>query len=232
MHPSSCLKLHNHEASFTEPLPPKSVELINSVEVSPNCHSVYAYKGVTYAGCDEGVDKIDENNKVTKSFISIKGKEVVSISVHNDRIYTLATDSTVRVHDLEGTSITRWTHTEKLNWTCQFAIINNQIAIPDRLNKTLVFYSLNGEVVNTLPCPLLTVAAVCLSAADNNSVIISQPDSSLVYRVDNSSGDILWQCKDVAQPHGVTCYRDEFVLVADDTEPTTLCVLSLHTGCG
>jgi len=157
---------------------------------------------------------------------------VWSISVHNDRIYTLSSDSTVRVHDLEGRSITSWTHTDnKLLWINQLVIINSQIAISDcRLNKALVFYSLNGEVVNTLPCPLLAVTPVYLSAADNNSIIISQRHSSLVYKVDTSSGDIIWQCKEVAAPRGVTCYKDEFVLVADETNPTTLCVLSLHTG--
>jgi len=93
-----------------------------------------------------------------------------------------------------------------------------------------VFYSLNGGVINTLPCLLLTDTAVRMSAADNNSIIISQSDSSLVYKVDTSSGDIIWQCKDVAETRGVTCYRDEFVLVADDTIPALFCVLSLHTG--
>jgi len=212
------------------PPPLKTVELINSVSVSPFCYSVYTYKGITYVGCDGGVDRIDENNKVTKSFISLKGKEVWSISVHNDRIYTLSSDSTVRVHDLKRKTITSWRHKARLAWINQLAIINNQIAISGRLNKTLVFYSLNGEVVNTLPCPLLTNTDVHLSAADNNSIIISQPNSSLVYKVDTSSGDIIWQCKDVTKPYGVTCYRDEFVLVADGTKPTQLFVLSLHAG--
>jgi len=212
------------------PSPLKSVELINSVSVSPFCWSVHTYKGITYAGCDEGVDRIDENNKVTKLFISIKGSSVESISVHNDRIYTLSSDLTVRVHDLERKFINSWCHKAKSRWINQLAIINSQIVIPNRQNNTLVFYSLNGEVVNTLPCSLLTNAYVRLSAADNNSVIISQYNSSLVYKVDTSSGDIIWQCKNVAKPCGVTCYRDEFVLVAYVTNPTTLCVLSLHTG--
>jgi len=212
------------------PLPPKSIKLISNAKVSPYCKSVHTYKGITYAGCAGGVDRIDENNKVTKSFISIKVSRVKSISVHNDRIYTLSSDSTVRVHDLKGKTITSWTHADKLGSRNQLVIINNQIAIPDRQNKTLVFYSLNGEVVNTLPCSLLTNASVRLSAADNNSIIISQRHSSLVYKVDTSSGDIIWQCKDLARPCGVTCYRDEFVLVADVTISTSLCVLSLHTG--
>jgi len=212
------------------PPPPKSVELISTAKISPYCYSVYTYKGITYAGCDGGVDRIDENNKVTKSFISFKGNDVWSISVHNDRIYSLSSDSTVRVHGLKGKSITSWTYKAKSMWINQLVIINNQIAIPDRQNKTLVFYSLNGEVVNTLPCLLLTDTPIYLSAADNNSLIISQYDSSLVYKVDTSSGDIIWQCKDVAAPCGVTCYRDEFVLVADYPKSTPLCVLSLHTG--
>jgi len=212
------------------PLLPKSVELINSVKVSPYCYSVHTYKGVTYARCYGGVDRIDGNNKVTKLFISIKGSSVWSVTVHNDSIYTLSSDSTVRGHDLEGTSITSWTHTENFQRQSQLALINGQVAIPDRLNRTLVVYSLNGEVVNTLACPLLTDTPVHLSTAENNLIIISQRYSSLVYKVDTSSGDIIWQCKDVPKPGGVTCYRDEFVVVADNTKPTTLCVLSLHTG--
>jgi len=206
------------------------VELIKTAKVSPYCWSVHLYKGVTYAGCEEGVDKIDENNKVTKSFISIEGSYVRSVSVHNDRIYTLSSDLTVRVHDLEGSSITSWTYKAKSTYTNQLVIVNNQIVIHDRLNKTLVFCSLNGEVVNTVPCPLLTKAPAHLSAAANNSIIISQCDSSLVSKVDTSSGDIIWQSKDVAKPLGVTCYRDEFVLVIDTTKPNTLCVLSFKTG--
>jgi len=210
--------------------PPKSVKLINAVTVSLGCFSVHTYKGITYAGCYEGVDRIDENNKVTRSFISIKGCHVLSISVHDDRIYTLSSDSTVRVHDLEGSSITSWTYKTNSMLINQLAIISNQIAIPDWLNKTLVFYSLNGEVVNTLPCPLLTDTIVRLSAAYDNSIIISQCDSSLVYKVDTSTGDIIWQCKELTAPCGVICYRDEFVVVADTTKPTQLCVVSLHTG--
>jgi len=212
------------------PPPPKSIELINSVEVSPRCRAVHTYKGITYAGCGEGVDRIDENNKVTESFISLKDSRVRSITVHNDRIYTLSSDSTVRVYSLKGKSITSWAHKDKSKWINQLVIQNNHIAIPDKLKKHLVFYSLNGKVAKIFSCPLLTDTLVRLCAADNNSIIISQYDSSLVYKVDISSGDIIWQCKDVAKPREVTCYRDEFVLVADDTIPTSFCVLSLHAG--
>jgi len=220
---------HEQGLFYSAPLP-KSVKLINSVEVFSHCRTIHTYRGITYAGCKGRVDRIDENNKVTKSFISITGRDVWSISVRNNKIYTLSSDSTVRVHDLEGKFITSWPHKAKLSRINQLAIINNQISITDKLNRTLAIYSLNGKVVNTLPCPLLTDTPVCLSAADNNSIIISQCDSSLVYKVNTSSGDIIWQCKEVAKPCGVTCSRDEFVLVVDEAEPTTLCVLSLHTG--
>jgi len=73
------------------------------IEVSPFCKSVQTYEGVTYAECDNGViDRIDGNYKVTKSFITIKGEDVWSISAHNDRIYTLSSISTARVHDLKA----------------------------------------------------------------------------------------------------------------------------------
>jgi len=209
---------------------PIAIELIKTVSTAGR--SVHMYNGITYVGYDNGVMRVNRNYKVTKKFLFPIEEDycVSSIAVNNDRIYTLSSDSIVRVHDLEGKSITRWIHAEKSKLINQLTTINNQIAILDRLNKTLVFYSLSGERVNTLPCPLLTDTIVCLSAADNNSIIISQLYSPLVYKVDTSSGDIIWQCKEVAEPLGVTCYRDEFVLVADGTKPTQLCVLSLHTG--
>jgi len=211
---------------------PTAIELIRTVSIGENFYSVHCCNGITYVGGNNGVKRVNKNHRVILTFFfGIDEKHcVLSISVHNDRIYTFSTDSTVRVHDLEGRFITSWIHKAKSKFTNQLAIINNQIVIPDRPNKTLVFYSLNGEVVKTLLCSLLTDTIVYLSDADNNSVIISQYDSSLVYKVDTSSGDIIWQCKDVAAPRGVTCYGDEFVLVADYPKSTPLCVLSLHTG--
>jgi len=150
--------------------------------------------------------------------------------VHNDRIYTLSSDLTVRVHDLEGRSITSWTHTDETGSTSQLTILNNHIAIPKSSSRTVVFYSLNGILVNTIPCSLITGIRVRMSAADNTSIIISQHDSSLVTKLNTSSGHIVWQCKEVAKPYGVTSYSDKFVIVVNVTKPTTLCVLSLHTG--
>jgi len=219
--------------SSEQRLLPTAIELIETVSIGEKFYSVLFCNGITYIGGNNGVKKVNRNYKLAENFLfRLKDSGFVwTISVHNDRIYTLSSDSTVRVHDLEGKFITSWTYTDdKLKLVNHLAIINNLIAIPNRLNKTLIFYSLNGEVVNTLPCPLLTDTPVCLSAADNNSIIISQYESSLVYKVDTSSGDIIWQCKDVTEPLGVTCYRDEFVLLAHNTKPATLCVLSLHTG--
>jgi len=203
--------------------PPITIELIKTVSIASHCRSVHIYNGITYIGGSTGVKRVNRNYEVyhgTFLFCIEGGHLVFSISVHNDRIYTLSSDSTVRVHELKGRFITSWTHTDESQWSDDFVIVNNQIAIPDRLNRTLVFYSLKGGIASTLPCPLLnTYTHVCLSAADNNSVIISQFDSSLVYKVDTSSGDIIWQCKEVTKPRGGTCYRDEFVLVAADTKP-------------
>jgi len=213
--------------------PPQALTLVKSRDFRRNdCWSVHGYRGITYAGFRGSLYRMNEDGTANLCFL-IRGWNcaVWSISVHNNRIYTLSSDLTVRVHDLEGRPITSWIHTDKqVFFVNQLSIINDRITIPDKHNRTLVFYSWNGKVVNTLPCPLLTNTPLHLCAADNNSIIISQCDSSLVYKVDTSSGDIIWQCKDVATPRGVTCYRDEFVLVADVTKPTSLCVLSSGDG--
>jgi len=155
----------------------------------------------------------------------MKGSHVNGILVHNDRIYIISNDYTVSVHDLEGRSITSWSQTHASG---KPIITNNQLLTFDTLNKAQVFCSLNGEVVRRTPLRIgPTYTPKHMSAADKNSIIISDSGASLVYKEDTVSGDIIWQCTDVAGPCGVTCYREEFVLVADSN---SLCVLSLHTG--
>jgi len=185
------------------------------------------YNGNTYVGCRRSAFRINKDYTVTRNFISSRGRIVEDILVHDDKIYAQS-NSTVRVHNLTGQLIDSWSLPR--NRFYGIAITGNRMIVSDGDSQSLVLYSLNGEVVNTLPCPLLTDTPVHLSAADNNSVIISQCNSSLVYKANISSGGIIWHCEEMAKPRGVTCYRDELVVVADVTKPTSLCVLSLHTG--
>jgi len=207
--------------------PPISIELIKTVNISSNCYSVYMYNGNTYVGCSKSLHRINKDYTVTKNFISSRGESVMIILVHSDKIYAVSR-SGVRFHDLTGQLIDSWS----LSHGTFYGLANtgNRMIVYDGDSKSLLVCSPKGEVVKSLPYPQLTNSLAYMSAADNHSIILSQHPPSLVYKIDISSGDIIWQCEDVAKPHGVTCYRDEFVLVADYTKPITLCVLSLHTG--
>lgn len=165
----------------------------------------------------------------TSPFIPSTNGRVISISVYCDRIYTFFIDSTVNVYDLKGNIVTSWTHRHKSNLLNQLAVIDSFVVIPDLKSKALVFYSLNGKVVCILFCPLLNNALTRICAANSNSFIVSHEHLSLVFKFSTSQGKVIWKCKEVVQPVGMTCYQDDFVFVID-SNGYTLCIISLETG--
>ena len=58
-----------------------------------------------------------------------------------------------------------------------------------------------------------TYVGVC--AVDDSSVVVSDYDTSQVFRFNITTGDVMWTCKDVSGPLSVTCYGRRYVLVAN-----------------
>jgi len=216
---------------------PTQLSLLHTVPVFDDCTSVCSYQGNTYVGLNKGickgrVDLIDENNQLSREFVRVGGT-VECVAVYKDRLYTLAYGRNYRlvtVHDLTGKLITNWTHTDfKSGYFNKLAVVSDQVVIPDRRNKRLTVYSLTGEVIKHIQCPLLSPNYVSMCAVDNLSVVVSDYYTSKVFKVNIPSGEVEWTSQDVPNPEGVA-YHGGRVFVTNQSNTTRVWILDVNTG--
>lgn len=212
---------------------PQQLTFLHAID-SVLCTSVCSYQGKTYLGLYQRVDVIEGDNQSRKKFKTATDW-VHSVAVYKDRLYTLVYGNPyiVTVHDLTGKLISSWTHSDITQFFCfnKLTIVNNQIVIPDRQNKMLVVYSLTGEVQKQIECNLLRASSVSLCAAKSYSVVVSDLESSKVFKVNLSSGEVEWISERVTKPLGVTYYRQNKVLVTNtSTACTRVWILDGETG--
>jgi len=216
---------------------PKSLKLIQSVDVSDGCCSVCKYEGNTYVGLyGAGIERIDESFSVSKFFVSVT-KNVNGVAACTNQLYALVFVSdrnprwAVHVYDLTGKQVTSWSHHDSSDYVNKLAIVGDQIVVPDRHSKRLTIYSLTGEVIKHVPCSLLSSnsnTAIC--AADRHCVVVSDWGSSQVFKLDLTTKKVIWTCKDVPGPEGVTCYRSKYILLTNYSSKTTIRILYVETG--
>ena len=93
-------------------------------------------------------------------------------------------------------------------------------------------YTLTGQIIRQIQCQWLTLyGTVSLCAADNDSVIVSVDGSQRVYRISISAGQVLWESSHIERaPQGVTCYNNQYVLVASGGQQVKIQILDINTG--
>jgi len=152
--------------------------------------------------------------------------------VYNDRVYTLVYGKpwVVNVHDLTGHLITSWTHTDDNVVFCnKLAVVDDRIVIPDRTNSRITIYSLTGEVIKHIPCPLLSASYVAMCAAGDHSVVVSHYFSSKVFKVNISTKKVSWTSLHIKKPQGVAYYKNR-VYVINASNITRVWILDVMTG--
>jgi len=220
-----------HELTTTDTLP-KQLTLLRTVPVSGEGTSVCSYQGITYVGQDKGVDIIEGNNQSSREFITATDW-VDSVAVYKGRLYTLVYGDpyTVTVHDQTGKLITSWTISDIQNTMCinKLAVTHDQAVIPDGEKKRLVVCSLTGEVQKHINCPLLGTSEVSVCTLDDLSVVVSDYESSNVFKVNISSGEVEWTSEHVTRPQGVAfCNGRVYVAIGNAT--TKIQILDGNTG--
>ena len=108
-------------------------------------------------------------------------------------------------------------------------VLSDQIVIPDKPNKRITVYSLDGTTLRHIPFSLISDTHVCTCSVDETSVIVSDCDSSQVSKVNIATGEVMWTCRDVRDPMGVTCYTHRYVFVAGYNN-NTVKILDVSTG--
>ena len=200
--------------------PPTSIQLIKQVTVAIYPTAVCQYQGYTYVGCSNGaVDRIDERGQVTPSFIKLTTR-VTGVIAHEDRLYTLMYGGggppyTVYVHDLRGQQLHSWIHEDIGNFSARaLAVINSELIITDRTNKRFTIYTLTGERVRDVPCDLINNSGISFCHVGDNSVLVANCEAKpRLFRVNLTTGDVVWRSDRVNSPAGILMYSKDLALV-------------------
>lgn len=216
------------------PVPPTSMTFLKLIEPFSFGHSVCHYKGQTYIGTQDcSVDVIDTDYKLQTSFLSVQQKHwPYGIAAVDNRLYILtAGDSQCEIgaYDLSGRKITQWNHSDNRHFT-RPGITSDKIIVPDRTNSRLTVYSLTGKLIKHIYCPLLNTRSLrgtSVCAIDGSSVVVTNYETSKVFRVDIDTGETVWTCDAVARPHGAVIHGRDFVCVV---RVKKISFLDAHTG--
>ena len=232
---------HNYKTTSTQTQKwlPTGLRLIREVKTDNSCYTVCHYKGYIYVGQVGGaIDRIDQHGRVTKAFIKLDN-HVVSLSAHNDRLYTLVyqdkTPSKVSVHNLNnGQLIKFWNHPFFSYFGQRITQRgNNQLAVGDWPSKQIIIYTLTGDVIRKVPCPpsLTMTQSVCMSSSGDDSVVISDYKAGKVVRMSLKDGSLLWSSDRVTNPGGIVHHPAGYVLVvSNQVDQTTISVLDEKNG--
>ncbi|XP_067930743.1 uncharacterized protein [Watersipora subatra] len=214
--------------------PPTSLMFNNVVDNVVECHSVCNYDEFTYVGgVGSTVYKIDDSDSSVTSISSIEGIDNVNgLSVYNEKLYILVYPYKVIITDMNATKITSWVHPDKSDHANKLVVTGEKVVVPDRSNKRLTVYSLDGQVIKYIPCLQDgELQAMALCALDQRFVVVSSANTSTVFRVNIETGEVMWTSTAVTKPGGVTCYTKKYILVTPlASDPTEIHILHADTG--
>lgn len=146
----------------------------------------------------------------------------------------------VRVYALNGNQEREWTHTaDGAGSHSQLTIVNDRVAILCVTRNRVTTYSLDERDVRShIPHegklgenPITEFTQVC--AAGGNCLVFSDYNSHQVVKFNLTTKKVIWRCKDVCNPRGVTHYKDdenEFILVTDLSPEPTVHILDIERG--
>ena len=143
---------------------------------------------------------------------------VKSACLNGGVIYTLVDkkDSgwTVRVYNSDYQLIRSWRHNDLFTISNQLVVRKDSVIVPDRNSKTIIQYSLTGEVERRILCRILKSAPtwLCLTSTRCNAVIVSCGDT--VSAIDLRTGQFVWSTGSLERPTAVCCDDADRVYVA------------------
>ena len=198
------------------------------------CYSVSQYDDQIYVAGISGVDRVTRDGQSFR-VISVD-RFVHNVSVTDGVIYALVRERaggwSVRVYDSDYRPTRSWRHSERSGCFNQMAVRKDSVLVPDGDSKTIIQYSLTGEVERRIPCPILnnTYTWLCLMSSRPDSVIVSCDDT--VSCIDLSTGDCVWSTVNLEKPRAVCCDDADrvYVAVCRESDTIEIAVLDGDTG--
>lgn len=215
--------------ALEQKLLPTSMNLVKVLKVSDCTKVVCCDQDNAYVGLVGGnIARIDRFYNIHRSFVATGRDLVTSISIHNNKLYTLLAGRAVKVYTMQGNMINNWTTSDD-----QFCmtIVGDQIVLSGGQKWILSVHDLNGRLVKQVASVVQgrEVSAIC--ALDRYSVIGAAFADSLVFRLNVDTGKLLWSTSEVKNPRGITCYGTEYVLVSGGSSTqSNICILDTDTG--
>ena len=201
----------------SSPSLPKSLSLTKSVSLPAGPISLCQYREKTYLGLDNReIVAISKNYQVQTIFTGFGVAE--SIFIQNDTFYILMmahSSHFMYICDMNGQLLVKWTHSDSVvpYYTNSLTIISDQLIVADRSHKEVTVYSLKGETLRRIPCPLLGNQMVSFSPLDDSSIVVADYENSLVFRIDIENGEVAWKHKEIPCPPAITRHK-QYLAVA------------------
>ncbi|XP_067930462.1 uncharacterized protein [Watersipora subatra] len=213
--------------------PPTSLNLQKLVPVPSTYYTVAHSDKLAYAGgYGSTLYRIDESDNTVTSLSSLERRHIDGLCLYNDKLYTLVYPYKVIVTDLNGKLITSWDHSDSISDVNKLVVTGDKVVVPNRSNKCLTVYSLNGQIIKHIPCLQdgeWRTMAMC--ALNQKSVVVSSCKTSTVFSVNIETGETMWTCTEMDTPGGVACYKGEYIVVTPlNSTHTELYILQSDTG--
>ena len=158
---------------------------------------------------------------------------VTSIQAYNEELYVwFALKDLVSVYDMTGTLRRSWKHCCQSKDYNKLRVVSDKVVVSSAQDQALTVYDLQGQPVKQIKCPNIsnTGGYKAMAVCGDDSVIVSNYNTSSVFRVNIDSGEVMWTSKHVQYPQGVVCYKNRYVLVTNCNPDTRIWILDADTG--
>ena len=215
--------------------PPTTLQLFREVKLVGDCIGVAATNGDDiYVGSSNGeILRIDKQGCI-ELFLTTPSSNIVGLTIHGSILYTLNSKYGIYQIDLETMKQSLFfSHADKSAYRgSRMLVTQNQLVVADVTDHRLTLYSLTGQLIRHVACPLISTywVSLCLSPSNPDVIIVSDWKSSRVFAVNLSTGTVVWANSDIREPAGIASFGSKFLMVSKRLTTTRLWVLNADTG--
>ena len=209
------------------------MKLINTLKLPSYVHSVAKHNNIIYVGRENGKIMCSARNLNTHALNEFAdvGGFVSSIEVYQNELFVMSVSTqNIMVYDFDKTLKRSWFHDSYSNNFTKLRVVNDQVVVPGRSEKTLAVYGLQGNLLKEIACPNMSNYWKALTVCGDDSVILSDYQANSVSRININSGEVMWTSEHVQKPQGVVCYKNRYVLVTNQNSNTRIWILDIKTG--